>query len=65
MFNSVDRKIRMFIVSHTNTLGFFSYFSWVLMMIKIDFYFGFDGFRVMVEAVDFFELPSRLRNLGI
>ena len=55
----------MSIVSHTNTLGVFAYFSWVLMMIKMYFYFGFDGFRVMVEAVDFFELPSRLRNLGI
>ena len=65
MLNSVDRKIRRSIASHTNTVEFISYFSWVLMMIKIDFYFGFGGFSAMVEAVDFFEVLSRLQNLKI
>ena len=33
------------------------------ILVKIDFYFGFDRFCGMVEAVDFFEVPSRPRHL--
>ena len=61
VLNSVKVKIRSSLWTPRMGLKTSLYFSWVLMMIKIDFYFGFGRFWAIPEVHEFFENCSWLK----